>query len=142
MRRELRRVVNSRDDTAEGAPVPRGLETSDAIGQVNQGATGREGTAQADSNTPALSASGNTSSANPMNHLAPRLRVVHGRIVTDEDANRIDRHSDAQAQDGETATVEDELSHRINAGSYMKRERTARWTGKCQVFWENVARHG
>jgi Myb DNA-binding like len=66
--------------------------------------------------------------------LAPRVRVVNGQIVQDEDSRIVDRHQAVAATASSSAAMpanaieEDELSRLVNSGSYMKRERHTKWT--------------
>ncbi|MCJ1433787.1 Transcription factor TFIIIB component B [Xylographa pallens] len=61
--------------------------------------------------------------------LAPSVRIVNGQLVHDESSRTIDRVALAnQARgDDEAVVVVDSLSHKVNSGTYLKRERKSKW---------------
>ncbi|KAI9797504.1 MAG: Transcription factor TFIIIB component B [Piccolia ochrophora] len=58
----------------------------------------------------------------------PKMRLVDGKMVLDDQSLRVDRHANAAA---ETETLEEieenELTRRVNSGSWMKREKKEPW---------------
>ncbi|KAJ8102192.1 hypothetical protein POJ06DRAFT_249043 [Lipomyces tetrasporus] len=59
----------------------------------------------------------------------PKLRVVGGKIIVDEESLQVDRHerdarAEARPEDIETA---DEYKRRVNSASWSRRERVERW---------------
>ena len=61
--------------------------------------------------------------------LAPSVRIVNGQLVHDESSRTIDRVALANEArgDDETVVVVDSLSHKVNSGTYLKRERKSKW---------------
>ncbi|MCJ1392358.1 Transcription factor TFIIIB component B [Xylographa bjoerkii] len=61
--------------------------------------------------------------------LVPSVRIVNGQLVHDESSRTIDRVALANESrgDDEAVVVVDSLSHKVNSGTYMKRERKSKW---------------
>ncbi|MCJ1285498.1 Transcription factor TFIIIB component B [Xylographa opegraphella] len=61
--------------------------------------------------------------------LVPSVRIVNGQLVHDESSRTIDRVALANEArgDDEAVVVVDSLSHKVNSGTYMKRERKTKW---------------
>ena len=61
--------------------------------------------------------------------LAPSVRIVNGQLVHDESSRTIDRVALANEARGndEAVVVVDSLSHKVNSGTYLKRERNLKW---------------
>ncbi|MCJ1383572.1 Transcription factor TFIIIB component B [Xylographa soralifera] len=61
--------------------------------------------------------------------LVPSVRIVNGQLVHDESSRTIDRVALANEARGndETVVIVDSLSHKVNSGTYMKRERKSKW---------------
>ena len=84
----------------------------------------------------------------PAARLAPRVRLVNGQIVQDEESRVVDRHAattrETRAGSDDSAVVsEDELTRRINSGSYMRRERHTKWTpDETELFYEGLRMFG
>lgn len=59
----------------------------------------------------------------------PGVRIVNGQLVLDETTRTIDRVALANEArgDGEEVVVVDSLSHKVNSGTYGKRERNGKW---------------
>ncbi|KAK9473596.1 uncharacterized protein V1510DRAFT_414463 [Dipodascopsis tothii] len=75
----------------------------------------------------------------------PRLHVVGGKIVVDEDSLQVDRHErDARPEVAEAdKEVEDEFARRVNSGTWSKREKVERWDmAETQKFYEALSMWG
>ncbi|MCJ1399956.1 Transcription factor TFIIIB component B [Xylographa trunciseda] len=61
--------------------------------------------------------------------LVPSVRIVNGQLVHDESSRTIDRVALANEARGndEAVVIVDSLSHKVNSGTYMKRERKSKW---------------
>ena len=61
--------------------------------------------------------------------LVPSVRIVNGQLVHDESSRTIDRVALANEArgDDEAVVVVDSLSHKVNSGTYMKKERKSKW---------------
>ncbi|KAI9741914.1 MAG: Transcription factor TFIIIB component B [Cirrosporium novae-zelandiae] len=77
------------------------------------------------------------------NH-APRMRIINGEIVVDDMSLQIDRHAEADAAAGEMEEVEEnQLTRRVNSGSFMKRERTQAWDqDSTDLFYKGLQMFG
>ena len=65
-----------------------------------------------------------------MSQAVPNTIIVNGEIQLDQSSLQIDRHAHAQAErDAEQTEVvdESEITRRVNAGSWLKREKTESW---------------
>ncbi|MCJ1448307.1 MAG: Transcription factor TFIIIB component B [Stictis urceolatum] len=80
----------------------------------------------------------------PAVRLAPQVRLVNGQIVQDDDSRMIDRHVNAdEERESEIIEVENDLTHLINAGSFLKRERHSKWTAEqTELFFDGLRMFG
>ncbi|KAK9387941.1 hypothetical protein V1515DRAFT_568461 [Lipomyces mesembrius] len=75
----------------------------------------------------------------------PKLRVVGGRIIVDEESLQVDRHerdarTEARPEDIETA---DEYKRRVNSASWSRRERVERWNvAETMKFYDALSMWG
>ncbi|KAI9818535.1 MAG: Transcription factor TFIIIB component B [Pycnora praestabilis] len=61
-------------------------------------------------------------------HAAPQMRIVNGQVVLDQDSLQVDRHAQAALTAEQMEEKEEnELTTRITAGSWLKREKTETW---------------
>ena len=59
----------------------------------------------------------------------PQMRVVNGQLVVDDASLQIDRHAAAAKSTENFEEIEEsELTRRVNAGTWLKREKTETWT--------------
>ncbi|KAI9891331.1 MAG: Transcription factor TFIIIB component B [Vezdaea aestivalis] len=59
----------------------------------------------------------------------PQMRLVNGQLVVDDSSLRVDRHAvAARSQEQLDEVEESELTRRVNAGNWLKREKTEAWT--------------
>ncbi|KAI9837560.1 MAG: hypothetical protein M1819_007211 [Sarea resinae] len=77
---------------------------------------------------------------------APQMRIVNGQIVLDDQSLQIDRHANAAAGIDEAdrdEVEENELTRRVNAGSWLKREKTEPWTEELtDLFYKGLSMFG
>ncbi|KAK9370233.1 hypothetical protein V1509DRAFT_617157 [Lipomyces kononenkoae] len=75
----------------------------------------------------------------------PKLRVVGGKIIVDEESLQVDRHerdarAEARPEDIETA---DEYKRRVNSASWSRRERVERWNvAETMKFYDALSMWG
>ena len=64
----------------------------------------------------------------PQARAAPKLRLVNGKMVVDDQSLQVDRHAHAAAEVETMEEIEEnELTRRITSGSWMKREKKVPW---------------
>ncbi|KZF22663.1 transcription factor IIIB, Bdp1 subunit [Xylona heveae TC161] len=75
---------------------------------------------------------------------APQMRLINGQIVLDDQSLQIDRHAHAaRDQEAREEVEENELTRRITAGSWMKREKTEPWTDDyTDLFYQGLRMFG
>ena len=82
----------------------------------------------------------------PKGRRRPTTKVVEGRIVQIEDAHIIDRHDlqnnpNLAYNENATATVEDDLTKRINSATFSKRKSPSKWTFEMTQLFYNGLRY-
>lgn len=74
----------------------------------------------------------------------PQMRIVNGQIVLAENSLHLDRQKRAEAENEDMVEVdENEFSHIITSGTYMKRERSQVWDSiATATFYQGLAQFG
>ncbi|KAK9451170.1 uncharacterized protein V1518DRAFT_412716 [Limtongia smithiae] len=75
----------------------------------------------------------------------PKLKVINGKIIVDEDSLQIDRH-ERDGRDNvrpEDIELDDAYKRRVNSASWSKRERVERWTAPETLrFYDGLSMFG
>ncbi|KAL4926449.1 transcription factor TFIIIB subunit BDP1 [Aspergillus undulatus] len=107
----------------------RALEQAEAERKKAQQEEGREGTPvkkTPDDTSPKGEENGGT--PNKMSQAGPVMRIVNGEIVLDTTSLQVDRHADAERNEGDLEDViENSLTRKINQSTYGKRSKTESW---------------
>ena len=120
---------NENDEDTETAlnGVNTGTVENEEIAEYANGADDtRNGGDEEDEATDRNSEPSEDQGDGPFHHV-PRVRLVDGVIVQDDDSRVVHRYNQATAGNGEEVQ-EDELTRRVNSGTYMKREKYQKWT--------------
>lgn len=123
-------LAKTHPELASMVEGPEGGEEGDEAGEVATALA--EGEAREEAEQPVLEGGG------------PRMRIVDGQIVMDDNSMQIDRQKIARTGQGEIEEIEEhEFSKITTSGTYMKRERAQLWDMAAnEIFWKGLRMFG